>query len=630
MFQRALNDYFNVDVALEFANLASRCENATDIWEELLPAYGYEFTKGRLMWAAWREDCMRREPDSPEKFKKIAKKFKEELLLPLKDMQTTYVEFRDFIEKHGDQLKNFDRSSVEAETKQTKQILLKVLPFEQQLNSLEIKSHHERVELFKSYVNECSDDLEEEYVQILYERMVTACCLNESVWKEYISYIQHRSKDWEPLETNKSKIFRQTAVDIVERGLRNCNWSAELYVEKMRIYEAENRSRAEIQSILETACAIQYKTPEPIVKVWMEYYTYLSRVTNYQDEKQVEILRNNFNLGWNNLGQRYGNLADSECEILKFWGRLEYTKLNDNNQGRQLWYTVMESNDNYTKAGLWLEFAQLEHQYRGVDAARLIFKKAVKVNELNDIGTMLSSWIRFERCYGTLNHLRFCQEICEKTNSQHRKRARNRKFASQTENVKNDTKRKHEGDQHQQKTKKAKEATNVSKEEFQKLSISKSKQEAAEHQSDVDTSKDNVRVFFSNLDYDVTMDDLKDAFPEITIINFNVIKTPKGKSRGFGYAELSTEADVERAISLDRRMLAGRPVFVSRCERDKTHRAGFKYAVGQLEPNKLFIKGLSFEATSEDLKELFGSFGAIKDVRIVMQKLVEISSFEFN
>ncbi|CRL07305.1 CLUMA_CG020283, isoform A [Clunio marinus] len=616
LFERALNDYYSVDVALEYAILASRCNNtkAREIWEQLLPAYGYEYSKGRLMWAAWRDDYIRREPDSPEKLKKIIKRFKEELLLPLNQIQLSYNEFREFIEKCQSMLPNFDRDSIDSEFKTTKTILQKVMPFEQKLSHLEAKSHQERVDIFKTYINECAEELEEEYVQVLYERMITACCLNESVWKEYLSYIQNRSKDWTPMDSNKSKIFRQSDMDIVTRGLRNCSWSADLYIEKMRIFEQNKKSRQDIQSILETACAIQYNNAEPVVKVWLEYLSYLVRVTNFQDNDEKEVLRKNFNLAWNTLGWQYGNLADCECEILKFWGRVEYEKFEDGNQGKQLWNTVMESNDNYTKTGLWLEFVAMEQKFRGTEGARLIYKRASKVPDLNDMSTLIYSWIRFERCFGSLSHIRFCQETCEKMLRQNRKKHQSGKRKVE---AKKDGKRKAEDDsQHQ--NKKMKEATSVSKEEFKKMSISKPKE--SNENGDIDLSKDNVRVFFSNLDYNVTTDDLKEAFPEITIISFNVITTGKGKSRGFGYAELSSEEDVKKALSMDRRMLAGRPVFISRCERDKTSReSGFKYS-STLEPNKVFVKGISFEASNEDLKKLFGEFGTIKDVRIVTNK----------
>lgn len=67
-------------------------------------------------------------------------------------------------------------------------------------------------------------------------------------------------------------------------------------------------------------------------------------------------------------------------------------------------------------------------------------------------------------------------------------------------------------------------------------------------------------------------------------------------------------------------MLAGRPVFISRCQRDKTDREpGFKYST-TLEPNKIFVKGVSFDATNDDLRELFSQFGDVKDVRVVTMK----------
>lgn len=77
---------------------------------------------------------------------------------------------------------------------------------------------------------------------------------------------------------------------------------------------------------------------------------------------------------------------------------------------------------------------------------------------------------------------------------------------------------------------------------------------------------------------------------------------------------------MKKALEMDRRMLAGRPVFISRCERDKTNReSGFKYSTN-VEPNKIFVKGISYEATNEDLKKLFSEFGAVKDARLVTMK----------
>lgn len=45
----------------------------------------------------------------------------------------------------------------------------------------------------------------------------------------------------------------------------------------------------------------------------------------------------------------------------------------------------------------------------------------------------------------------------------------------------------------------------------------------------------------------------------------------------------------------------------------------FRFATGQ-ESNKLFVRNLNFKSSAEDLREFFGQFGAVKDVRIVHHK----------
>ena len=77
--------------------------------------------------------------------------------------------------------------------------------------------------------------------------------------------------------------------------------------------------------------------------------------------------------------------------------------------------------------------------------------------------------------------------------------------------------------------------------------------------------------------------------------------------------------DVPRALEMDRRMLAGRPVFISKCEREKSNRPQFRYS-DNLEPNKLFVKSLHVETTKEDLFRLFEQYGKLKDVRVVCHK----------
>lgn len=91
----------------------------------------------------------------------------------------------------------------------------------------------------------------------------------------------------------------------------------------------------------------------------------------------------------------------------------------------------------------------------------------------------------------------------------------------------------------------------------------------------------------------------------------------QGRSKGFGYVEMKSVEDALDALSKDRQPVRNRPMFVSRCDSDKdTRQKQFKFSQG-LENNKLFVKGLSHNTTKEQLEQLFGQYGTVKDVRIV-------------
>lgn len=192
-----------------------------------------------------------------------------------------------------------------------------------------------------------------------------------SCWLAYLKYIQKR-EDYAkpsaaaPIEVEKSPVFNQTDWDIVNRALRNCTWSAELYVEKMFIGERMELPKQEVQNITEDAFAATVNSPDAFHMVWFEYISYLRRNTNFSNEKEIELLRANLALGWESLEKQF---ADPYCELLKLWGRLEYGQLHDTAKGKELWTTVLESTNNRNNAALWIEFAHLELA-KGCDAAR--------------------------------------------------------------------------------------------------------------------------------------------------------------------------------------------------------------------------------------------------------------------
>lgn len=209
------------------------------------------------------------------------------------------------------------------------------------------------------------------YVQLIILILTFFLLDQVSCWLSYIKHIQSRDGHQAPQINGVERplVFSQTEWDIINRAIRNCTWTASVYIEKMRIAERMELNKNEVKGVLELALAAGFPTAEQYVSIWLEYLSYLRRNTTFTCEKECEILRATFTMAWDLLGRQFGVLADCECEILQFWGRLEYGPLNDLAKGKQLWTTVMDSADNAEKSALWIEFAHLEMK-KGPDGAR--------------------------------------------------------------------------------------------------------------------------------------------------------------------------------------------------------------------------------------------------------------------
>lgn len=545
------------------------------------------------------------------------------MLLPLKRLPDAHDEFKEFLRVHDKKLKEYeifvDPEKIDATYEETKKILKKVKEFENQLANLEEGKHKERVQIYLNYIEECSD-LEEENVQILYERMTAACCLNVSVWKEYVKYLENRSEDWQDESVNDSWIFHQKPLNVIDRGLRNCTWSEDLFIEKMRVIEKQNKSSEDIKKVFEEAYAVEYRSAEPQVKLWLAYLTCMARQTDFKNDNAKEQLQKTFDYSWKSLGQSWGDLADPNCEILKFWGQLEYDKNKFNNpgKGRNLWKTVLESSDNYRKSGLWIEYALLESA-NNMEICRTIFRRAAGNRELDNLEVLVSAWMRFERLHGNIDQLKECQDKCDKLMMAYHHSIKKKEFSSKKPVL---NKRKNQDSDDIESVSPKKKFADKNGDARKPFKSDKPKPETKKLEDEpveIDKTKDNIRVFLSNLDFNVTEDDIKDSLAQLKITNVSIVKNNIGKSRGFGYAELQTESEVSKALSLDRTMINGRPVFISKCQREKDVREKVTYA-NRLEMNKVFVKGLRNGVTKDELQKLFEPFGVIKDLRIVYKK----------
>lgn len=280
---------------------------------------------------------------SAEHLNNYIKSFIQELRFPLNEMEESYIEFKVYYERNKESLTQYPLSWSEIDQRyfKAKEHLGRILEYEEKLKSLEVEAYRERAEVYFEYIKDTDKFLDENVLQTIYERMVADCCLNVECWIKYIEFIDHRDAFGRPRDLQNLSLFEQTSDDVCKRALRNCTWSSELYIKRMLVLEMMEKPITKVQEVLESSLAAGFQTPEPIVSIWLEYLTYLRRHTDWMNPDGCEILRKNFNLSWTMLGQQWGVLADCNCEILQFWGRLEYGPLKDPKRGKELWTTVM-------------------------------------------------------------------------------------------------------------------------------------------------------------------------------------------------------------------------------------------------------------------------------------------------
>lgn len=179
---------------------------------------------------------------------------------------------------------------------------------------------------------------------------------------KYVKYLKNR----EPID-GKAQVFLQTPLDILNRALRNCTWSADLFIEKIRLSEKCGVAKADITNIAQQAFEATNNDAKGHSNVWLEYLSFIKRNTNVSDEKEVEVLRKTMELGQDSLARRS---ADGSSEFDRLCAHIEYGPLQNGESGYQHYDTVIKNFNNQNKASSWIEFAHLELQSRGVDAAR--------------------------------------------------------------------------------------------------------------------------------------------------------------------------------------------------------------------------------------------------------------------
>ncbi|XP_034948650.1 squamous cell carcinoma antigen recognized by T-cells 3 [Chelonus insularis] len=639
LFERAIKDYLSVEVWLEYLqfNIGSVASSGTsmnsvrDLFERALTSAGLHVTKGAIIWEAYREfenvliGMTADEAEKVEQINRVGNLFRRQLACPLLDMEKTYEEYKIWKSDLGKD-SNIDDNIVSLGYNRAHTDLNSRLPYEEKIISYQSES--ELFDYYKAYLNYEKQHGDPARVSILFERAVADLSLHNKLWEDYLNYLD-------------STIKMESVLTLVyERATRNVPWCAEIWKKWMRSMEKWEKSLLEIQSILENALEAGFTTADDYRNIWLVFLEYLRRrvvlATKETEEMHLETIRHSFNRACEHLAKLFGLDGDPQCVILQFWARTEAIHGNSMEKARSLWADIL-SQGHSASASSWLEYVSLERCYGDTKHLRKLFQKALTaVKDWPE--SVANAWIDFERDEGTLEQMEFC-EIKTKEKLQ---KVMEERQKTQAKIQEPDTQQVYQKRPEKRKLEKEGRWKNldVTMSKISRIEKSTSKESSSNAVNDKEKEKkitpppgykpsdektvtddevdEKITIFVSNLDYTATEEEIRTAIQSVgPITKFKMVKDYKGRSKGFCYIQLSSANAVELALKLDRTPINGRPMFISRCDPNKTTRSSaFKYAC-DLEKNKLFVKGLPVTTTKEDLENIFKVHGNLKDVRLV-------------
>ncbi|CAH2295077.1 squamous cell carcinoma antigen recognized by T-cells 3 isoform X1 [Pelobates cultripes] len=682
LFQRAVKDYICPEIWLEYAQYSiggmgeeGGIAKVRSVFESALTAVGLHMTKGSTVWDAYREfenailGTLQPSPGSVPSAEqqqmlnaqlgKIHALFKRQLGVPLLDMDSTYAEYEEWSEEP------IPETVVQNYKKTLKQVE-KYKPYEEALLAAETPKLVE----YQAYIDFELKEGDPARIQLIFERALAENCLVPDLWARYTKYLDRQLK------------VKDLVLSAHDRAARNCPWTVGLWKSYILAMERHCVDHNIVTENFEKALNAGFIQATDYVEIWQAYLDYLRRRVDFTKDssKELEELRAAFVRALDYLKQeveeRFSESGDPTCTIIQNWARIEASHCNNIQKARELWDSIM-TKGNSKFANMWLEYYNLERAHGDIQHCRKALHRAVQCTT-DYPEHVCDVLLTFERLEGSLeewdtavlkteNRLSRVNEQRakaaekqavlarqEEEKAEQRKKSRaEKKVAKKGKKAKPGDKRKAEdedeedeewGEEAPEQPKKKHKGEDEKAEEneteememetglFGRSAPKKAQAPAKPTTSIVkdqprvlhDANKENLTVFVSNLPFSMSdpEKELRKVFSDCgEISQVRVVYSSNGTFRGYCYVEFVEEKSTLDALKLDRQQIRGRPMFVSPCV-DKNKNPDFKvfkYSTA-LEKHKLFISGLPYSSTKEELEDIFKEHGTIKEIRVVTNR----------
>lgn len=658
LFEKAVKDYICPNIWLEYGQYSvggigqkGGLEKVRSVFERALSSVGLHITKGLAIWEAYRE--FESAIAEAAQLEKVDNLFRRQLAIPLYDMEATFAEYEEWLEDP------VPETVVQSYNKALQQ-LEKYKPYEDALLSAEAP----RLAEYQAYIDFEMKIGDPARIQLIFERALVENCLVPDLWIRYSQYLDRQLK------------VRELVLSAHSRAVRNCPWTVALWSRYLLAMERHGVDHRVISATFEKALSAGFIQATDYVEIWQTYLDYLRRRVDFKQDssQELEELRAAFARALDYLKQeveeRFNESGDPSCMIMQNWARIEARLCSNMQKARELWDNIM-TKGNAKFANMWLEYYNLERAHGDTQHCRKALHRAVQCTSdypehvcevlltMERTEGTLEDWdiavqktetrlvrVNEQRLKAAEKEAALAQQEEERAEQQKRAKAEKKllKRKKKTRGVEQrraeeDDEKEWGADEEEQPSKRRRVENSVAPAgEAQDLEAemglfgrapSGDTNTPAKQKRDLpkvahDSTKDSITVFVSNLPYSMGEPEAKlrplfEAIGEVTEIR--PIFSNRGDFRGYCYVEFKEERSALQALALDRKHVEGRPMFVSPCV-DKSKNPNFKmfrYSTA-LEKHKLFISGLPFSCTKEELEDLCKEHGTVKDIRLVTNR----------
>lgn len=618
LFERAIDDYLSVEIWLEYEQFAIGLQSESNvdiikIFEQAITNAGLHPVKGHKVYEIYRlyeQMLVDFEDDKEKQLKKVLNLFKRQLSIPNVELDNTYKEFQDWIISLNESHPNikFDCSNFENLYKKSKEQMNQILPFENKLNceKPDLNSYNEYLDYEIKQKNP-------NRVKFLFERAITDHCLVSDLWIRYLKYLQEHLN------------FYDLIVSVLKRSVRNVTWCVELWIEYIKTIERFDRPEQEAQEIFEKALSSQFQQEDDYRKLWLCYLEFKRRKTDFNDLKQIDLLRKNFETAVQHLNKMYN--ADPYFTVSIFQAKVEAKYCSNIIKSREIWETIMDHHKDLgdKQVNYWLEYAELEKLYGNQEIYKKIMLKALNYCPEN---------------YDLLS-VQLIRYFKEESNSIKEIDAVEKSILNIYERVVKKFREKQEEKQKESKSLKRKDES-ISKPDSK--SNKRTKFEAPTSRSSNSTKSNEIvyskkpenddyklnTVAVKNLCFSLTEERIKEEFSKFgTVKEVRLVRDAKGKSRGFCFVEFTSIEAAKNAIKNDGMMInteirdkikvgfktVSRPALISEIDKNPE----FRYKT-DLERNKLFVSKLDPKVTQDQLIEIYSKFNGFEAARLGIKR----------